>query len=131
MSEFFWLNVLTASRTIVCVPVWLWCWWKRPRLMVLWMVLDGAWFIASDWYDGIWAKSRGLTSELGFWLDHGADFLFYGAVVLTLIKGSREPEQKRKRRIEPPRRARATSPAPAQPTDEAPLPPTLPPTPPA
>ena len=126
MSEFFWLNALTASRTLVCVPVWLWCWWKRPRWMVLWMVLDGAWFIGTDWFDGIWAKSRGLTSELGFWLDHGADFFFYGAVVLTLIKGSREPVQKRRRHIEPPRRAKP-APAPGLPTEEEPPPPTLPP----
>ena len=127
MSEFFWLNALTASRTVVCVPLWLWCWWKRPRGMVLWMTLCGAWFIASDWYDGIWAKGSGLTSELGFWLDHGADFLFYGAVVLTLIKGSREPERKpRRKRIVPAPVPRSSAP------DVPPPPPgSLPPSPPA
>jgi phosphatidylglycerophosphate synthase len=130
MSEFFWLNALTASRTL-CGLLWLWCWWKRPKWMVAYMAAAAAWFIGTDWYDGMWARNRGLVSELGYWLDHGADFLFYGALVLAIIRGSREPEMRRRpKRIAPPR-ATASGAAGAPPaTGEAP-PPTLPPSPPA
>ena len=88
---YFWLNVVTASRIVVCFPVWMWCWWKRPRLMVAWMSLDFAYFFVTDHLDGQWAREYGLVSDLGYWLDHGGDFLFYGAVVLSIIAGSREP----------------------------------------
>lgn len=95
----YWLlNALTATRLLVCAPVWFWCWWKRPRRMVLWMSLAFAWFLLSDHFDGYWARRYGLTSELGFWLDHVGDVAFYGAVVLSLVKGTREPEAARRRR---------------------------------
>src|SRR5262245_48763363 len=116
----FWLlNAITATRLVVCAPAWLWCWWRRPRAMVLWMSLVAAWFLATDHLDGGWARATRtgpppesvrpflehvddlaqtytLESRLGFWLDHGADFFFYGAVVLSLIKGSREPGLRRR-----------------------------------
>ena len=92
---FFWLNFITASRIFVCFPLWLWCWWKRPRGMVAWMTLDFAYFLITDHYDGQWAREYGLVSELGFWLDHSGDLLFYGAVVLSIIVGSREPAAKK------------------------------------
>ncbi len=88
---FFWLNAITASRLVFCGPIWLWCWWKRPTWMVLWMTLDFAYFLVTDHLDGQWARRYGLVSELGFWLDHLGDFVFYGCVVLTLFLGSREP----------------------------------------
>jgi phosphatidylglycerophosphate synthase len=96
----YWLlNAITATRLLVCAPVWLWCWWRRPRRMVLWMALAFAWFLLSDHFDGQWARANGgaLQSELGYWLDHLGDFAFYGVVVLTLVKGSREAGVERRR----------------------------------
>lgn len=58
--------------------------------MVLWMTLTLAYFVFTDHYDGQWAREYGLASQLGYWLDHVGDFLFYGVIVLTLFKGSRE-----------------------------------------
>lgn len=98
----YWLlNALTATRLLVCAPVWFWCWWKRPRFMVAWMSLAFAWFLLSDHFDGYWARTYGLVSELGFWLDHLGDVAFYGAVVLSIVKGTREPERVRRRRAGP------------------------------
>jgi phosphatidylglycerophosphate synthase len=116
----FWLlNAVTATRLLVCAPVWFWCWWRRPKGMVLWMLLALVAFVATDHLDGVWAKTerRGtpppsvepflehvdaaagtytLESRVGFWLDHSADFVFYGVVVLSLIKGTREPAARRR-----------------------------------
>lgn len=111
---YLWLNVVTGSR-LLCGPVWLWCWWKRPRGMVLWMVLDFAWFVASDWWDGTYAREHRLDSDLGAVLDHGADVLFYGAIVCMLLFGSREADAERRKRRSPP-----TDPSPPP---EAPVPP--------
>jgi phosphatidylglycerophosphate synthase len=91
------LNLITASRLLVCPAVWLWCWWKRPKWMVLWMLLVAAWFLLTDHFDGHWARRYGLVSEVGYWIDHVGDFIFYGAVVLTLVMGSREPPLTRRR----------------------------------
>jgi phosphatidylglycerophosphate synthase len=94
----FWLlTAVTTVRLVVCGPVWFWCWWKRPKRMVLWMSLVFAYFVLSDHFDGAWARTHGLTSELGYWLDHAADFVFYGIVVLTIVKGTREPGPGRRR----------------------------------
>jgi phosphatidylglycerophosphate synthase len=94
----YWLlNAITATQLFVCAPVWLWCWWKRPRRMVVWMALAFGWFLLSDHFDGQWARAYGLESELGYWLDHIGDFVFYGAVVLTIVKGSREAGAPRRR----------------------------------
>jgi len=62
------------------------------------MSLAFAWFLLTDHYDGSWARRYGLVSELGFWLDHLGDVAFYGAVVLSLVKGTREPPLARRRR---------------------------------
>jgi phosphatidylglycerophosphate synthase len=104
---YFWLNVVTASRLLLCGPIWLWCWWKRPRGMALWMTLAVAWFLVTDHLDGIWARENGLVSELGYWLDHVGDFVFYGSVVLTLVFGTREAAagHRRKRSATPPPKA--------------------------
>ena len=123
---YFWLNTITASRIVVCVPVWLWCWWKRPRGMVAWMTLDFAYFLLTDHYDGQWAREYGLVSELGFWLDHSGDLLFYGALVLSIIAGSREPAAKKLARRRAPRAAAGTA---SDAKGEA-TPPPAPPTPP-
>ena len=64
--------------------------------MVLWMVLVFAGFLATDHYDGQWARNYGLESGLGYWLDHVGDVLFYGVVVLSIIRGSTEPEARRR-----------------------------------
>jgi phosphatidylglycerophosphate synthase len=95
---YWWLQALTATRLLVCAPVWFWCWWKRPRRMVLWMSLAFTWFLFTDHFDGQWARGYGLTSELGFWLDHLGDFAFYGVVVLSIVLGSRERDGPRRRR---------------------------------
>jgi phosphatidylglycerophosphate synthase len=114
----YWLlNAITATRLVVCVPVWLWCWWKRPRGMVLWMLLDLVWFVGTDFLDGNWARENHLDSELGFWLDHSADFLFFGAMALTVLKGSREPAARR------PDATRARGKTPTPPSAEPPPPP--------
>jgi len=117
------LNLFTASRLVFCAPIWLWCWWKRPRGMLLWMCLDFFYFLVTDHLDGAWAREYGLTSELGYWLDHSADFLFYGAVVLTILKGSREPPARRATRSEV-ARSTGTARPPAPPTGSTTPPPT-------
>jgi hypothetical protein len=94
---FLLLNLITASRSVLCPVVWFWCWRKRPRRMVLWMVLAFAYFLVTDHYDGQWAREYGLESRLGYWLDHLGDFLFYGVVVLSIIRGSTEPPLARRR----------------------------------
>lgn len=96
------LQLFTASRLLLCPTVWWWCWWRRPRGMVAWMSLAFAYFLVTDHYDGQIARTQGLESELGFWLDHTADLLFYGVVVLSILKGSREPGPVRRRRGVPP-----------------------------
>ncbi|MCC7138956.1 MAG: CDP-alcohol phosphatidyltransferase family protein [Planctomycetes bacterium] len=94
----FWLlQAFTAVRLFGCAPLWLWCWWRRPRGMVAWMALAAMVFLFSDHFDGLWARAYGLESRLGFWLDHLGDVAFYGAVVLTTIAGSREPGPRRRR----------------------------------
>ncbi len=93
---FFWLNAITAARLLVCVPVWWWCWLKRPRAMVLWMTLAGAAFLVTDLMDGYWARTHGLESTLGFWLDHSADVLFYGSLFVTMWLGTREAGARRR-----------------------------------
>src|SRR5262245_7237315 len=98
LVNYWTLNLITASRLFLCAPLWLWCWWKRPRWMVLWMSLLAAWFLVTDHLDGIWAVRYGLVSNLGYWLDHLGDFAFYGAVVWTTIRGSREPGLRRSER---------------------------------
>jgi phosphatidylglycerophosphate synthase len=114
------LTLITASRLVVCAPLWLWCWWKRPRWMVLWMSLVAAWFLVTDHLDGQWALRYGLVSELGYWLDHVGDFVFYGAVVLTTIRGSRERSLRRRRSATAPRATCAvTPPAPKGPPTPA------------
>lgn len=65
------------------------------------MSLAFAWFVLSDHFDGYWARTHGLVSELGFWLDHLGDVAFYGAVVLSIVKGTREPQQVHRRRTGP------------------------------
>ncbi len=72
--------------------------------MVAWMSLAFAYFLLTDHFDGQIARNQGLESELGFWLDHVGDLLFYGVVVLSIVKGSREPALARRRRgaIPPP-----------------------------
>lgn len=96
--EYLLLNALTATRLLVCAPVWAWCWWRRPRRMVLWMTLAFTWFLFTDHFDGVWARTAHLDSELGFWLDHLGDVAFYGAVVVSVVRGSREPGLTRRRR---------------------------------
>lgn len=110
------LNLLTASRSVLCPIVWFACWWKRPRGMVLWMVLDFAYFLVTDKLDGEWASAYGLRSRLGFWLDHLGDFAFYGVVVLSFIMGSREPDRARRRRTNAPGPAAADEPSPRPPS---------------
>ncbi len=94
---FLLLNLITASRSVFCPIVWFWCWRRRPRRMVAWMVLAFAWFLVTDHYDGQWAREYGLESRLGYWLDHLGDFFFYGVVVLSIIAGPREPPLRRRR----------------------------------
>lgn len=84
------LTALTLTRLLVCVPVWVWCYWRRPRRMVLWMTLAALGFLASDHLDGRLARQHGLASVLGAWLDHGTDAVFYGLVLFTLVRGPRE-----------------------------------------
>ncbi len=96
------LQVFTASRLLLCPSLWLWCWWKRPRRMAVWMALAFVYFFFTDHFDGQIARNQGLESELGYWLDHAADFLFYGVIVFTIVKGSREPALLRRRRRSPP-----------------------------
>src|SRR5207245_2449546 len=92
LMNFWLLNAITASRLFGCAPLWFWCWWRRPRRMVLWMVLIAAWYLVTDHYDGQWARevregeppaavrpflehvddlaqTYTLESRLGFWLD--------------------------------------------------------------
>lgn len=103
------LNLITASRSVLCPAIWFWCWWRRPRRMVLWMTLAFAYFLVTDHFDGQWARAYGLVSELGYWLDHAGDFAFYGIVAVTIMKGPREPAVRR------PRKSRPTMPAPPPP----------------
>ena len=94
---FLLLNLITVSRSVGCPIVWFWCWRRRPKRMVLWMVLAFAYFLVTDHYDGQWAREYGLASELGFWLDHLGDFCFYGVVVMSIILGPREASLERRR----------------------------------
>ena len=66
--------------------------------MVLWMSLDLVGFVTTDVLDGVWARSYGLVSTLGYWLDHSADFLFYGSLFVTMWLGTREAASKRRHR---------------------------------
>ncbi len=111
------LNLITASRTLLCPAIWVWCWWKRPKLMVLWMTLAFAYFLVTDHYDGQWARANELSSEFGYWLDHVGDFVFYGLMAVTIMKGPREPEVRRRRR------SSALPPPPTPPTEPGRLPP--------
>jgi phosphatidylglycerophosphate synthase len=104
---YFWLNAITASR-LLCGPLWAWLWRKPVRGRPLWMFLVAAWFLLTDHFDGHWARDLGLASRLGEWLDHGADFVFYSCVVLSLVFGSGDGP-------ETPRRRRAARPAPTPP----------------
>ena len=95
------LNLITASRSLLCPVIWFGCWWRRPRRMVLWMTLAFAYFLVTDHFDGQWARAYGLVSEFGYWLDHIGDFAFYGVVALTIMKGPREPEVRRRAKVRP------------------------------
>ncbi len=54
----FWLlQAFTAVRLFGCAPLWLWCWWRRPRGMVAWMALAAMVFLFSDHFDGLWARA--------------------------------------------------------------------------
>lgn len=108
------LNLITASRLLLCPSIWFWCWWNRPKRMVLWMTLAFAYFLVTDHFDGQWARAYGLTSELGYWLDHVGDFLFYGIMAVTIMKGPREPEVRRRSK------AGATPPTPLSPDQPPP-----------
>ena len=114
------LQLFTASRLLLCPTLWLWCWWKRPRRMVLWMALAFVYFFFTDHFDGQIARNQGLESELGYWLDHAGDLLFYGVVVLTIVKGSREPGLARRRRGAPPPVGPAGPAAPTSSSDPSP-----------
>jgi phosphatidylglycerophosphate synthase len=85
-----WLTVLTGTRLFVCVPLWVWCWLRRPRGMVWIMAVAFAWFVASDFVDGSLAREHGLESRTGFWLDRLGDLVGGLAVLASLILGSRE-----------------------------------------
>jgi cardiolipin synthase len=101
----FWLTLYTGSRLVVCIPVWLWAWWKRPRGMVLYMTAAFLWFAASDFTDGNLAKRYGLETRFGFWLDHLTDLLAALTGLVTIVLGSREPAARRASRArgaEPP-----------------------------
>lgn len=110
------LTALTLTRPLVCVPLWAWCYWRRPRRMVLWMTLAALGFLASDHLDGVLARQHGLISPLGAWLDHGTDAVFYGLVLFTLVRGPREASLL-------PRRARRRAPAPPPPDARPDVPP--------
>ena len=115
------LQVFTASRLVLCPTIWFWCWRKRPRGMVAWMSLAFAYFLLTDHFDGQIARNQGLESELGYWLDHVGDLLFYGVVVLSIVKGSREPALARRRRAGgpppmPPPSSATAAPGAAEPT---------------
>jgi phosphatidylglycerophosphate synthase len=99
-----WLTVLTASRLVLCPALWLWCWWKRPRGMVVWMLLAIGGFLYTDFNDGTWARAYGLVTPWGYWLDHVGDVLMAAAVFFTMYRGSREAAaRRRKRTVTPPR----------------------------
>jgi len=89
--EFWILQAVTASRLFLATPLWLWVWWKNPRGAVLWKCLLLAWYVATDKWDGPFAREHGYDTEFGYWLDHVGDFAFWLAVVFTLYKGAREP----------------------------------------
>jgi phosphatidylglycerophosphate synthase len=107
----FWLTAFTGSRLFVCVPVWLWCWWRRPRGMVVWMTLAALAFVATDFTDGRIARAHGLDTRAGFWLDHLADLFGILAMAATIVLGPRE-ERARGARGRAPRRPPAPPRAP-------------------
>jgi phosphatidylglycerophosphate synthase len=120
---YFWLTAITASR-LLCGPLWAWLWRKPRRLRPLFMFLIAAWFLLTDHFDGHWARDNGLTSKLGAYLDHGADFVFYSCVVFSLIFGSGDapPALRRRRPV--------AKPSIAEREDETLTPPPVPPPPP-
>lgn len=93
-----WLTALTASRLLVCVPLWIWCWRARPRGMVWIMTASALAFVATDFVDGGIARRNGLESRLGNVLDRAADVAGALAMVATLILGPREAAARRRRR---------------------------------
>jgi phosphatidylglycerophosphate synthase len=84
-----WLTAMTASRLLVCVPVFVWCWRRRPRGMVAWMTLATLAFVATDFHDGRIAREHGLESRLGHWLDRAGDVAGTLAMAAAVILGPR------------------------------------------
>jgi phosphatidylglycerophosphate synthase len=74
--------------------------------MVLWMTLAVLAFVATDFTDGNLARSHGLDTRFGFWLDHGADFV--GAIVMaaTIVLGPAGESRARRPRRRPPAQVR-------------------------
>jgi hypothetical protein len=98
--DYLLLTLVTASRWI-CAGLWLYLWKKEPTPLVLASrILVVAWFLASDFEDGGYARAHGLESRLGKLLDHGADAFFTLAVFVPLVRDV--PLGRRRRRGSPP-----------------------------
>jgi hypothetical protein len=97
------LTAVTAARLVVCPAFWLWCWLRRPPFRHVGYGLDLFVFLLTDHLDGVWAREYGLTSRLGYWLDHVGDFLFYFVVIVTGIASANRGALVRRKRKVPPR----------------------------
>jgi phosphatidylglycerophosphate synthase len=70
-------NLLTTLRLLLIVPlVWVLAGAAGPDWLLLMIVVAA---IASDYFDGKIARSRGTASARGMLFDHGSDFLFVSA----------------------------------------------------
>jgi phosphatidylglycerophosphate synthase len=88
MTALHWvLTAVTASRWL-CTPLWWWLWRKEGAWIIAARVAILAWFGITDATDGRFARTHGLVTPFGGWLDHLGDWLFAGSVLLLAIADS-------------------------------------------
>lgn len=90
------LTAVTASRWL-CTPLWWWLWRKEGALIIAARVAILAWFGITDATDGRLARSHGLVTGWGGWLDHLGDWLFAGSVLLLAMSDSKFSPRARRR----------------------------------
>jgi CDP-diacylglycerol--glycerol-3-phosphate 3-phosphatidyltransferase len=82
-------NLITLSRIpLMFVIVWLMCEeWRGAASLVFWLFLVGA---VSDWLDGHLARSRGLVSTFGKFMDALSDKIFVLGIMVTMVDQKQE-----------------------------------------
>ncbi|MBM4016637.1 MAG: CDP-alcohol phosphatidyltransferase family protein [Planctomycetes bacterium] len=95
MTTLHWvLTAVTASRWL-CTPLWWWLWRKEGAWIIAARVAILAWFGITDATDGRLARTHGLATGWGGWLDHLGDWLFAGSVILLAMAETRAAVRRR------------------------------------